>query len=194
MACRQATKKASKFSAGRQAAAPGSVRASRQVHAPSVLMQMALKQNENQGKGKKKKIGTKEAPLALPAYASDSLFQHQSSEGHCLVEALPASRRPSSSLCLCCSCHLPLHTAAGMPRDASAYNTEHQVITTAPSCAALVPPCAAQPAVGAALGNWSSSRAVGALGLAAARRPVRGLSTSCSAPAPGRAHCGAASR
>lgn len=185
----------------RQATAPGSVRASRQMHAPSVLMQMALKQNENQGKEKKKKIGTKEAPLALPAlYLGFPIPASTLSEGHCLVEALPASRRPSSSLCLCCSCHLPLQTAAGMPRDASAYNTEHQVITTAPSCAVdsvrrlscpPVPPSLQWGqlwGIGAAPGRWER--------WASLQPGVQsgGSAPRCSAPAPGRVHCGAASR
>lgn len=101
------------------------------------------------------------------------------------------------SLCSCL-CHLPLQTAVGMPRDASAYSTEHQVITTAPSCVVASVRRLSHPLCRPACSGGRSGELeqVQGGGLAGPRcNPASsqgGLSTSCSALAP-RARCGAAS-
>ncbi|KAL7892490.1 hypothetical protein HDV63DRAFT_268646 [Trichoderma sp. SZMC 28014] len=85
----------------------------------------------------------------------------------CLAEVQPALPWPRSSLCLSCSCHHVWLILSGGSRI----------------------PCAAQSAVGAALGNWKLQG-----GGQAGRRcnPASSQGTRCSTPAPG-VHCGAAS-
>lgn len=156
---------------------------------------------KNSGRGNRRKLEEKKAPCpACPCTCtSDSLFQHgvhPSSDVHSikrLEEVHPALPWPNSSLCLSCPCHLPLQTAVGMPRDASAYSTEHQVITTAPSCVVdsvrrLSHPLCRLACSGGRSGELEQLQ--GAVPRCNAASSQGGLSTSCSALAP-EVRCGA---
>jgi hypothetical protein len=167
----KATKKASKFSGrfpGRQAAAPGSVRASRRASDTFRAYGDDPGDRQKTKQQNRKRKEEKKLKKRVPC--------HCLSRASCLRLLLPAieygvsvrkytPHHRGQSVSVSCLCHLPLQTSHGdgIPRDSIAYNTEHQVITTAPYCVVdsvrrLLRPCAKWPAVGVLWGIRAAPR------------------------------------